>query len=188
MRKLFILLAVTLLSFNTSCAQKQTKAATPQATTTKAKKLPDGVKLESIAGLTSKAEDIYNAIKAPYKGKVVLIDFWATWCPPCMNAMKSIDPIKEKYLKDKKDVAFVYVTGETSPLDKFNAAIPAIKGYHYRLTNDQFQTLLKHLGIRGIPSYVILNKDGSEAYNNIAEGGYPGDEIITSEINKALNK
>ena len=117
-----------------------------------------------------------------------MIDFWATWCGPCMAAMKSIDPIKEKYLKDKKKVSFVYVTGETSPLADFNKAIPSIKGYHYRLSNAQFKALMSSLGIRGIPSYMIVNKDGSKAYDNIAQGGYPGDDIIIAEVDKALAK
>lgn len=132
--------------------------------------------------------EILKAIASDHKGKVAVIDFWATWCGPCMNAMKQIDPIKEKYLISKKKIAFVYVTGETSPLDKYNSTIPNIKGSHYRLSDNQFKTLLQHLGIRGIPTYMILNADGTTSYDNISSGGYPGDEIITAEIEKALSK
>ncbi len=131
---------------------------------------------------------VLDNIKLNFKGKVAVIDFWATWCGPCMQAMKKIDPIKEQYKKDKKNVAFVYVTGETSPKAAWDAAIKNIKGYHYRLTDSQYDTLLKGLGIKGIPTYMILNTDGSVAYENISSGGYPGDEIITSEIDKALAK
>jgi thiol-disulfide isomerase/thioredoxin len=179
MKKYLLFIATFILVFNTGCAQKKSKAVVP------AKK--QDVTVVQIPENTTNA-NLLAAIEKPYKGKVVLIDFWATWCGPCMMAMKQIDPIKEKYLKDKKNVAFVYVTGETSPLENFNAAYPNIKGFHYRLTNAQFSALLKSLGIKGIPSYLIINKDGSKAYDNIAEGGYPGDEIITSELDKALTR
>ena len=105
-----------------------------------------------------------------------------------MQAMKKIDPIKEQYKKNKKNVVFVYVTGETSPKATWDNAVKNIKGYHYRLTDNQFNTLLKSLGINGIPTYLIINADGSVAYDNISTGGYPGDEIIQAEIDKALAK
>ena len=176
MKKLITFVAAMMLVTAAGCAQKKTT-----------QKKTAGVSVVKIPENTPN-DGLLDAIKKPYKGKVAVIDFWATWCGPCMAAMKQIDPIKEKYLKDKKKVVFVYVTGETSPLDKFNAAIPSIKGYHYRLTNAQYSALLKSLGIKGIPSYLIVNKDGTKAYDNIAEGGYPGDDIITAEIDKALGK
>ena len=177
MKRIVLFLAVFALVFGTAAAEKKASATKP-APCVKVVTLPEN----------TKNEDILNAIKKPYKGTVVVIDFWATWCGPCMAAMKSIDPIKEKYLKDKKKVSFVYVTGETSPLADFNKAIPSIKGYHYRLSNAQFKALMSSLGIRGIPSYMIVNKDGSKAYDNIAQGGYPGDDIIIAEVDKALAK
>ncbi|HCE47453.1 MAG TPA: thioredoxin, partial [Prevotellaceae bacterium] len=120
-------MVAAMLTFTTGCAQKKTSAtATP-------KKTP-GVTVVQVPEKTTN-DKLLEAIKKPYKGKVIVIDFWATWCGPCMAAMKQIDPIKEQYLKEKKNVVFVYVTGETSPLANFNAAIPKIKGYHYRLTN-----------------------------------------------------
>ena len=82
----------------------------------------------------------------------------------------------------------MYITGETSPLAKWQQTIPGIKGYHYRLTDKEFNGLLRDLGIRGIPTYYITDKNGQRVYDNIAEGGYPGDEIITAQIENALNK
>lgn len=178
MKKLLFAIAAVMMLALPCCAQKK---ATPAA------KLPAGVVVMKNPTATSGPE-ILKAIAADNKGKVAVIDFWATWCGPCMNAMKQIDPIKEKYLKDKKKINFVYVTGETSPKDKFDTAIPNIKGSHYRLSNEQFNSLLKHLGIKGIPSYMILNADGTTSYDNIASGGYPGDDVITEEIEKALVK
>jgi thiol-disulfide isomerase/thioredoxin len=179
MKKNLLFIATFVLIFNSSCAQQKAKpVVSPKKANVTLVQIPENTATDKLLA----------AIEKPYKGKVILIDFWATWCGPCMMAMKQIDPIKEKYLKEKKDIAFVYVTGETSPLQNFNEVMPTIKGYHYRLTNSQFSGLLKSLGIKGIPSYLVINKDGTKSYDNIAEGGYPGDDIITSEIDKALTK
>ena len=120
------------------------------------------------------------------KGKVVLINFWATWCPPCRAAMKTVDEIKPGL--QEKGVVFVYITGETSPLEKWNEMIPGISGDHYRLTHQQWGELCRSLNIPGIPAYLILNKDGSEAYSNLSQGGYPGNDVILNNAEVALTK
>lgn len=179
MNKMIVTLLLAAVLPLSGCAQKKTAAtaAKPQ--------LPAGVEVVQVP-MAVQNSGLLDAIKAPYKGKVVVIDFWATWCGPCRAAMVKIDPIKDKYLKAKKPVAFVYVTGETSPKADWNAAIKNIKGYHYYLTNSQYKAIMGSLGIQGIPTYMIVGKDGKVSYDNIQTGGYPGDETITAEIDKAL--
>lgn len=181
---MFIALAMALMTIG-SCAEnnaKNNEALEVNDTivfdTCIVKTLPKGLPVE----------DILKTIVDDYKGQVVVIDFWATWCPPCMAAMEQIDPIKEKYFKAGSPVAFVYITGETSPIEKWKTTIPGIKGYHYRLTDKEFNGLLRHMGIRGIPTYYIATKKGVRSYDNIAEGGYPGDDVITAKIEEALSK
>lgn len=130
-------------------------------------------------------KDILKTIIADYKGKVVLVDFWATWCPPCRAAMKTIDPMKEEYAKNKK-VVFLYITGESSPEATWKEMIVNIAGDHYRLTAAQWKALGQDLGIHAIPCYMVIAKDGTVAYSNIQSGGYPGNDIIKAEIDKAL--
>ncbi|MDY3942813.1 MAG: TlpA disulfide reductase family protein [Alloprevotella sp.] len=131
-------------------------------------------------------EKLLAAIKKNYEGRVALVDFWATWCGPCRMAMKEIDKIKPTYIN--KGVAFVYITGETSPLNTWQEMLPSIDGDHYRLTKTQWESLGKLLNITGIPAYLLLNKDGSTAYDNLTEGGYPGNELIQNNIEVALTK
>ena len=130
--------------------------------------------------------DVLSVIAKNYKGKVVVIDFWATWCGPCRQAMKLIDEIKPEL--QEKGVVFVYITGESSPLEKWQGMIANIEGEHYRLTNKQWSELCGDLGLLGIPSYMILNKDGSTAYDNFKTGGYPGSEVLQNQTEVALTK
>jgi hypothetical protein len=101
-------------------------------------------------------------------------------------AMKKIDEIKPELTK--KDCIFVYITGESSPLDKWEAMISNIEGVHYRLTNKQWGAISQHYGLLGIPSYMVINKDGSVAYDNFKTGGYPGSDVLQNEVEVALTK
>lgn len=137
-------------------------------------------KLFTIKSISSEltGEDIFKEITKDYRGEMVLVDFWATWCGPCRAAMKTILPVKEE-LWGK--AAFVYVTGETSPKALWNKMIPDIHGDHYYVTAAQWDTLLKQFGAQGIPAYVVVDKDGNVAATHI---GYPGNDVIKEELSK----
>ena len=48
--------------------------------------------------------------------------------------------------------------------------------------------MCQQLNIPGIPSYLLLGKDGKTAYDNLSEGGYPGSEVLKNNIEVALTK
>ena len=141
--------------------------------------LPEGVMVKSIDNAIA-GEEVFKTIVADYKGKPVLVDFWATWCPPCRAAMKTIVPVKEA-MADK--VTFVYVTTTSSPEDTWNEMIKEIHGDHYYVTEDQWNTLLDQFESEGIPTYVIVDKEGNVVNKYV---GFPGVEIVTEELGKLL--
>jgi len=103
-------------------------------------------------------EVILDSIVAQYRGKVVFVDFWATWCAPCRAGMQRMKPLKEEY--EGKEIAFVYITDPSSPLSTWSSMIPDIKGYHYRLGEDKVAPLYKKYEIRTIPRYMLFDKSG----------------------------
>lgn len=104
------------------------------------------------------ATKIFDAIIKKYKGKVIYVDFWATWCSPCREGIKQIKPLKEDF-KDK-DIVFLYITDESSPIDTWNKLIPDIKGEHYRVSSDEWTFLKSMFNISGIPHYALVGKTG----------------------------
>ena len=131
----------------------------------------------------TKGEQLLADIMKPFEGKVVMIDFWATWCSPCRSAIKSFEEAK-KGLKEK-GVVFVYLTDESSPINAWQNMISNIPGEHYRLTPSQFDELKKKFNYRGVPSYLIINKKGEQVYSKT---GFEGSSVITNILKNELNK
>lgn len=104
------------------------------------------------------ADSLFNKIAALYKGKVILLDFWATWCKPCRSDIKALEPVKK--VLAGQPVVFVYITDPTSPKDTYMGLLPDIKGEHYYLTHEEWQAMAKQFTMKGIPHRVLVNKAG----------------------------
>ncbi len=106
----------------------------------------------------TEAEKYFDGLIKKYRGKVVYVDFWATWCAPCKDGIARIKPLKEEMAKD--DVVFVYITNPTSPDKDYQKAIPDIKGEHFKVSADDWNLLTSKFNIYGIPHYALVDKTG----------------------------
>ena len=124
-----------------------------------------------------------NTIIPKYKGSVVLVDFWATWCVPCLNAHYDIKPIKDE-LKEK-GVVFVYLTDSSSPKPLWEGKIKGIGGEHYYLTESEWNYVLDSFSFTGIPSYLIYDKTGQLKHKFT---GFPGTDKMREMIEALLHE
>ena len=131
----------------------------------------------------TEADKIFEAIMSKYKGKIIYVDFWATWCGPCRSGIEQIKPLKEELAG--KDIVFVYITNPTSPQSTWSNMIPDIKGEHYRVTTDEWNFLTSKFNISGIPHYVLVGKTGEIINPNF--GHYDIGNLM-SKLEKYINE
>jgi thiol-disulfide isomerase/thioredoxin len=109
--------------------------------------------------IETKFDEIFPEIIEKNKGKVIYIDFWATWCGPCLIEM----PFSLKLQNEFKgqEVAFIYLCVKSKKDQWENKIIDyRIKGDNYLLNDSQYDILSELFQITGIPHYVLINKKG----------------------------
>lgn len=91
------------------------------------------------------------------KGKVVIVDFWATWCPPCRKGIPDLVELKKKYGSKGFEIIGVSVDTETK-----SEVVPFIKDYkiNYPVVYGNMNVYQQYGGIRAIPTSFVLDKQG----------------------------
>jgi peroxiredoxin len=96
---------------------------------------------------------------ADQRGKVVLVNFWATWCPPCLEEM----PAMERLWRKHKDAGFVLVAVSVDTDPKKVVPFVTEHGLTFPVALDTTMSVAEKYGVRALPSSFILDKDGGLA-------------------------
>lgn len=105
----------------------------------------------------------FDQIIQKYKGKTIFIDFWASWCSPCLSEMPYSTILHNKLKEENKDreVVFLYFSSDDGE-DKWRANIAryALEGEHYLMGATLQREIYAKLGVQFIPRYAIVDKQG----------------------------
>lgn len=99
-----------------------------------------------------------------YKGKVVFLNFWATWCPPCRAEMPDIQALYEKYGENKGDVIVLGIAAPNMGNEKDIEGISKFlsdNGYTYPVVMDDTAQSFFEYGIQAFPTTFMINTDGN---------------------------
>ncbi|PLY06075.1 MAG: TlpA family protein disulfide reductase [Arcobacter sp.] len=122
------------------------------------------------------------------EGKIVLLNFFATWCPPCRAEIPHLNNLKEKY-KEKFEVVALDMGGKDGNLttkEKLNDFINEYK-INYIVTNSEenFKVAEVMGGVKIIPTLFLINQTGTIVQKYV---GIVPEEMMESDIKKALGK
>ena len=95
-----------------------------------------------------------------YQGKLILLNFWATWCAPCREEMPSLDRIKEN--EDFKNIVIFPINVGQENIQKSVNFFDELKIKNLELYYDNSIKLAKIFSLRGLPTTIFINKDGDE--------------------------
>lgn len=104
---------------------------------------------------------------AQYRGKVVYLDFWASWCPPCRESFPWMNAMQHKYGSQGLVIVAVNVNEHTQNAIKFLKQIPA----HFRIVYDPQGILAKQYNLIGMPSSFIIGRNGRVHYRDMGFRG-----------------
>ena len=152
---------------------KQTGDSTSNVETQNAKNLAPDFTLKLTDGKDIKLSD--------HKGKIVIIDFWATWCPPCRRGIPDLVEIQKKYQEDVLIIGISLDT-ETKP-----DVVPFIKQYkiNYPVAYGNMEVVAAFGNIQAIPTSFIVDQSGQIVDTHV---GLVDKSAYINKINELLKK
>jgi peroxiredoxin len=116
-----------------------------------------------------------------FKGKVVLLNFWATWCPPCKEEMPSMERLHQRYRKRGFTVLAISIDADGAA-----AVVPFAKnlGVTFPIGLDPKMALATEYGVRALPSTFVIDRHGSTVA--MAIGPRDWDSKAAHEVVEAL--
>ena len=114
-----------------------------------------------------------------YRGKIVIISFWASWCPPCRKELPVLAAIQKNATRDK---IVVFAVNWKESGDRYLTIIRALRDIDLTLVSDENGYLGSEYGVKAIPHMIIIGRDGRIAAVHV---GYGESEFPTlvKEIN-----
>jgi thiol-disulfide isomerase/thioredoxin len=131
-----------------------------------------GEKLESAPAFVVQNIDGKSVDLQQQKGKVIFINFWATWCPPCLGELAAIN---ELYHKVKNDPNIVFLSVDVDNTLPKSARLLQNRGYQFPVYGGQLEGLPKSFFSGIIPTTIVIDKKGQILFNHTNRANYADD-------------
>ena len=111
-----------------------------------------------------------------YKGNLVMLNFWATWCAPCKEEMPSLDALKVNPNLNNLEIFPINIGKDN--LKKSNIFFEDLNIKNLSIYFDNPVTLAKDLALRGVPTTILFNKEGKEFARIIGSIDFNEEEFL----------
>lgn len=128
-----------------------------------------------------KTVDGVPVLLSQHPGKVLVISFWATWCPYCLKELPILNGIQKVAGKEQMHVVAI----NTEERAVFRKVVKALSILDVQLTYDPTESARNSYGVSGIPHMVIIGRDGKiqALYRGYSESSL---DAIVADINRAM--
>jgi len=112
-----------------------------------------------------------------FKGKLLILNFWATWCAPCKEEMPSLDRLVD--ILGPEYVEIIAVNVETVYYKKSKQFLDDLKVKNFDSYFDKDLKVIKKLRLRGVPTTLLINKEGKEFARIVGSIDFADKEFIS---------
>ena len=166
MKKIFLLFLSSLILAGCSSVTNTTNSSSESSSDSSS----STVSQSSALDFTVKDADDNDVNLADYQGKKVYINFWATWCGPCIREIPELEEVYQEY-KDKDDFVFLSITSpndakfaNTNPADESQKVILSKAkelGITYPVLFDTKDQAATKFALSAVPTHIFINSDGT---------------------------
>jgi thiol-disulfide isomerase/thioredoxin len=111
---------------------------------------------------------------AEWRGKTVVVNFWATWCEPCREEMPSLERLKVRLAAKGFDVVAVNVGESKERVERFTKEVPVT----FPIVYDKDSSAARTWKVRGYPTSYVIGPDGRIRYYFVGELDWSSDEVV----------
>lgn len=109
-----------------------------------------------------------------YRGRPVIVNFWATWCPPCREELPSMNRAYEKLRNEGVEMVAINVGEDEAQIFPFLADYPV----EFPILLDQGGTIIDQWPVKGLPTTFVVDTQGNLVYRAIGARAWDDTEII----------
>ena len=118
-----------------------------------------------------------------FLGKTVYLDFWASWCGPCIYDMKFMETVKAKF---QDEVIFIQISLDNEAEWREAVKMYEVKGINLRV--DDNNAVSKSYGVTGIPAYYLIDKKGNFAVSQVSDPSNGEGQELIRQIEEVLGR